>query len=414
VFLAGGLASTAASVVVALVVLALEGVVGTKREQDRLIEAARTLAVELDEPDADVAWVIGDETRELAGSGIDIAVFDGDRHLGGETLERAPDGCIATAARRTCEVRGARWIAVASRLRTTEYESRDALMIALGMSVAVAAALSALLGWLAARWSLRPLLGLTARVEGTRDDEENVDLGPREGIAEVDALRAALETTLARLKIALDHSRRFAGDAAHELRTPLTAIAGELELLAEVRAEPDDVESIARTRRVVARLASLVERLLVLAIPQRDREALEDVQLDECIEDRVAELAPAQRSRVTLTLMTDTPRLAGDASLLTAMVSAGLENALKFSEGPVQLSLSQRGAALVVTIDDSGPGVASVDRERLFRPFERASSAPGHGIGLALVAHVAALHRGKVAFVDGAPGARLEITLPKG
>jgi signal transduction histidine kinase len=299
-------------------------------------------------------------------------------------------------------------------LRTTEYESRDALMIALGMSVAVAAALSALLGWLAARWSLRPLLGLTARVEGTRDDEENVDLGPREGIAEVDALRAALETTLARLKIALDHSRRFAGDAAHELRTPLTAIAGELELLAEVRAEPDDVESIARTRRVVARLASLVERLLVLAIPQRDREALEDVQLDECIEDRVAELAPAQRSRVTLTLMTDTPRLAGDASLLTAMVSAGLENALKFSEGPVQLSLSQRGAALVVTIDDSGPGVASVDRERLFRPFERASSAPGHGIGLALVAHVAALHRGKVAFVDGAPGARLEITLPKG
>ena len=414
VFLAGGLASTAAAVVVALVVVALEGIVAAKREQDRLIEAARTLAIELDEPAADIEWVIGDETRELAGSGIDIAVFDGDVRLGGALLERPPEGCAATATRRTCAVDSGRAIAVASRLRTSEYEAREALMIALGIAVAIAAALSALLGWLAARWSLRPLRRLTERIARTQvDTERDVDLGPREGIIEVDALRTALETTLGRLKIALDHSRRFAGDAAHELRTPLTAIAGELELLAEVRAEPEDAESIARTRRVVGRLASLVERLLVLAIPDRDRNGLENVQLDECIEDRVAELASEQRARVTLALMKGPPSIPGDAALLTAMISAGVENALKFSEGPVQIAIALRNDVLVVTIDDEGPGVAPADRERLFRAFERASaSVPGHGIGLALVAHVAALHRGKAAFVDGARGARLEITLP--
>lgn len=414
VFLAGGLASAAAALVVALVVVALDDVVTAKREEDRLIDAARILAIELDEPDADVEWVIGDETRELAGSGIDIAVFDGEHRLGGAALDRAPDGCRATSTRRTCEVRGARWIAVASRSTTHEDEAREALWVALGIAVVIAALLSAVLGWAVARWSLLPLRRLAARVAHTTDDpEQSVDLGPREGIAEVDALRAALETTLAQLKVALDHARRFAGDAAHELRTPLTAIAGELELLAEVRVEPDDLESLARTRRVVARLASLVERLLVLAVPARDREGLERVQLDECIEDRIAELAPADRSRVVLARMDAPPSLLGDAALLTAMVSAGLENALKFSTGPVTVSLRERAGSLVVTIDDEGPGIARADRERLFRPFERApSSVAGHGIGLALVAHVASLHRGEVAFVDGAVGARLEITLP--
>ena len=414
VFLAGGLASTAAAVVMALMVAALDDVVGAKREHDRLIEAARTLAIELDEPGADVDWVIGDETRELAGTGIDIAVFEGDRRVGGAVLERPPEECAVSAARRTCAVPGARWVAVASRPRTSEYQARDALMIALGIAVAIAAALSALLGWLAARWSLRPLHRLTERVASIQADTgRDVDLGPREGVSEVDALRAALETTIARLKIALDHSRRFAGDAAHELRTPLTALAGELELLAETRPDPEDVESIARTRRVVGRLASLVERLLVLAIPTRDREGLERVQLEECIEDRVAELAPDQRSRVALDLMKSPPSLLGDPALLTAMFSAALENALKFSTGPVQVALHRHEASLVLTLDDEGPGVALEDRERLFRPFERASSAtPGHGIGLALVSHVAALHQGRAAFVDGAAGARLEITLP--
>ena len=68
---------------------------------------------------------------------------------------------------------------------------------------------------------------------------------------------------------------------------------------------------------------------------------------------------------------------------------------------------------------ETAPGIAAVDRERVFEPFHRtpgarASGLPGHGIGLALVAHVAALHAGRASFVapDAERGARLRIELP--
>ncbi len=415
VALATAVASAAAGLVVAGVVLVLDAALFGAREEGRLREAANTLSVELEEPDADIAWVIDDETRELAGTGIDIAVFDGDERLGGDPrVGRAPHGCTASLGRRTCEVVGERAIAVASRVDASEREQRSALMLALAIAVVVATLLSAILGWAVAGWSLRPLRQLTERVAAV-GEQGAVELGPRRGIDEVDALREVLQRTLDRLRVSLGHSQRFAGDAAHELRTPLTALAGELELLAERPRDPEDADSVARARRTVARLVLLVERLLVLATPTRDGHGLESVPLGERIEELVAELPRVQRERMSLDLPAVLPPVTGDGSLLAAMVSCGVENALKFSSGPVVVRLSVRDEALVLQIDDEGPGVPSAERERVFLAFERAGSAvQGHGIGLALVAHVAALHRGRAAFVEGAVGARLEIILPLG
>jgi signal transduction histidine kinase len=73
---------------------------------------------------------------------------------------------------------------------------------------------------------------------------------------------------------------------------------------------------------------------------------------------------------------------------------------------------------VVLQVDDDGPGVSPDQRTRVFEPFVRAPIAverqiSGHGLGLALIAHVARRHGGIARFIDGDPGAHLEIRLPR-
>jgi signal transduction histidine kinase len=99
------------------------------------------------------------------------------------------------------------------------------------------------------------------------------------------------------------------------------------------------------------------------------------------------------------------------------MFANAVLNALKFGHAVrVELSVLQRVAS--ITIDDDGPGLDEAEWQRVFEPFYRDASAlrrrkPGHGLGLALVRHIAESHGGSAAFRrrEG-PGARLELRLP--
>jgi signal transduction histidine kinase len=105
--------------------------------------------------------------------------------------------------------------------------------------------------------------------------------------------------------------------------------------------------------------------------------------------------------------------------LVSAIVSA-LENALKFSSGPVRVSIEAQPEIALLAIEDDGPGVAEHEREQVFKPFYRGSDAltgriPGHGIGLAVIARVAAAHGGVARFArrEAGHGARLEMTFTR-
>lgn len=415
VVLATTLAAVLAGATVAIVGLALDHLLAAAREDARLTEAAQTLAAELLDPHADPAWVAADETRELAGTGIVVAVFEGNALLAGEQAVRRPTGgaCAELDTLRVCEVEAGPWVAVAGRASALHAEQRATFALALALAVLFSTLSSALGARLVARWSVAPLVSLTDRV-GALDLEHvsSAQLGAPSDVQEVEALRAALARTLDELALALEHARRFAGHAAHELRTPLTAIAGELELTAENVSAADDVESITRAQRTVARLSRLVERLLALSRPRGDL-AREPLVVAELLEELIAELPSAQRDRVQV--VASSALVSGDRALLGAMISAGLDNALKFSEGPVEVRVEERAGRVVLEIDDEGPGVPLEARERVFEAFERGAqrgAARGHGLGLALVRHVASLHGGSARFVEGAHGARLRMELP--
>ncbi|MBI5514006.1 MAG: HAMP domain-containing histidine kinase, partial [Deltaproteobacteria bacterium] len=285
---------------------------------------------------------------------------------------------------------------------------------------AVAAALALALGRRASTRIVGPLARLRAAVAGLRADAPDPQrLGPLEGYEEVDALRAALADLLTRHGAALAQSRRFAADAAHELRTPLTMMQAELELAAEREDLPAGVAaSLARVRSTLGVLSSLSEHLLILAAPldrvRLDRDA---VALSDVVREAIAALDPPRRARVASELDDDAV-VRGDATLLRALIDNALDNALKFAPaGAVTVRVSREPDAAVLRVVDEGPGVAPGQRERVFEPFYRTAAARagatrGHGVGLALIAHVARAHGGDARFEDATRGASLRVTLP--
>ncbi|MBL8955693.1 MAG: HAMP domain-containing histidine kinase, partial [Myxococcaceae bacterium] len=198
-----------------------------------------------------------------------------------------------------------------------------------------------------------------------------------------------------------------------ELRTPLTAVRAELELLAERQSEtPAELKQALAT---VARLGGLIDKLLVLARPLSEAHlANEAVSLRDVVEDVLAELPAPERERVTVRGEADAT-VRGDPTLLHAMLLNAISNALKFGRRvAVEVVPEPSAAQAVLRVDDDGPGVPRAERERVFQPFVRSARAreegvAGHGLGLALIRHIARLHGGTATFEDVPSGARLSM-----
>jgi signal transduction histidine kinase len=270
------------------------------------------------------------------------------------------------------------------------------------------------------RWAVDPLDSLARALRtSTPGAPARLELGPPSDYEEVEAVRGALSDLTLRLQVQLDQATRFAADAAHELRTPLTTLRAELELLAEERPAADQ-PALERACTRVKRLSTLVDRLLVLALPSENlRQGFETVALADLAEEVRRELSPAERARVELTL-SDDGLVRGDPRLLASLLANALTNALKFAaDGAIQLRVEQREAAgggheVRLEISDHGPGIPHELRERVFEPFYRvnAGGVHGHGLGLALIAHIARAHAGWAEFEPRHSGSCLVVHLP--
>jgi two-component system sensor histidine kinase TctE len=266
-----------------------------------------------------------------------------------------------------------------------------------------------------------PLTRLRERIAVLDVDAiSKADLGADEHIIEVDALRHTLGQLIVRVDRSLSEAHRFAANAAHELRTPLTSVRAELELLVEGMTEERGLEGAREGRGVegaregalaaqqkLADLAVLVERLLILSVPARSMvDAHEIVSLRDLLEDVVEALPRSDAARVALS--DEDALVRGDAALLHTMTSNAIANGLKFGHR-VTTELTLQGDEAILHVEDDGPGIDPQERERVFEPFFRSPDAlrrrlPGHGLGLALIRHVAQTHGGQASFAERTPG----------
>lgn len=408
-----------------IAILAVDRLIAEHADQ-RLRAATITLAGELDEdrherkPEPLVATV-ADENGEIAASGIRLAVFEHDALLAGDRwmFAPAPGSCttklVAGERQRACATGYHDWTLVAAQRIDESWLHWLYLLSALG-AIVLGAGAGALSSFALSHWAVRPLVSVAKGLSAWRPEApEALELGPPGDYEEVEAIRAALRDMTRRLRLLLDQTQRFAADAAHEIRTPLTTIGAELELLAE-ECSAAERPALERASARVARLARLVDRLLVLALPSETlRDGFEPVSLADVAETVASELPAEQRARLHLELESE-GLVRGDPSLLTSLVENATHNALKFApEGSITIRVAGgEGTPVVLRVVDSGPGIPPEQRERVFDPFYRAEpgAAAGHGLGLALIAHIARAHGGSGKFADVPRGAELVVNLP--
>lgn len=398
----------------------------TEQADTRLRGATNILADELledrDEQGAgdSMAATLADENDELVTSGIRLAVFHQGRLVAGDAWVRpVPAGeCITHGAigsrSRGCARDFEQYVLVAAEL------SQDAsLPWIYGSAGLLALLVGAVLAGLASvpltRVALRPLHRLSGALRAVKPGLPVPDeLGQSAQTAEVEEIRAALWALIQQQRALLEQSQAFAANAAHELRTPLTAIRAELELLREEADSVTDRSALERIERRLGHLGDLVERLLVLASPVGDKLRGEAVALGDLVQEVVDALPSERRARVQLEVLGE-GLVRGDPALLSALLVNAIDNALKFSApSPVVVKVRDDAEGVSIDVVDAGPGVPTHEQTRVFDPFYRLAGAPapGHGLGLALIRHIAAAHAGRASFLPARAGAHLHIQLP--
>jgi len=285
-------------------------------------------------------------------------------------------------------------------------------------------ALAALGGAGLARAALRPVDTMTgtARRITAEDLARRV---PRNGSGdELDRLAETLNAMLARLEATFAQMRRFAADAAHELRTPLTALQGSMEVALRAERSADEyrrvlvssLEDVARLRRVAEDLLLLSRATAGLEMP-RQRVELEPLVLE--VLDLALQLG--QRAGVTVRVKDLAPlAVSGEEMALRRALTNLVENAVRYTPrgGAVEVNLARADGWAMLSVTDTGIGIAAADTERIFEPFVRLDAARaretgGTGLGLAIARSIVTAHDGSIA-VESAPGSgsRFTIRLP--
>jgi two-component system OmpR family sensor kinase len=402
--------------VVAFVTSLLADRIVRAQEDGRLSDAAGTLAYELLVKHWEATFAAADEMQELAHTGIVVAIFrDGQYVAGDRSVPFVALGrCVDASKLRACAYPhpAGPHVTVAARDRAYVREERDFTTKIASIAVLLTSVFMTGLALVLAHRAVKPLEALARAVSDVSEHaSDTVDLGSHAGVTEVDALRDKLQSTFQRLGRALTQSRDFAGNAAHQLRTPLSTIIGELDLARESAGERA-ADEIMRAQRVAARLSTLVDRLLILARPDEPLRTVVEVSLQDVVEDALEVLPEASRARIDY--RGEPVHLRADPALLVSAIASALENSLKFSSGRVHMSAAVHGEHALLAVEDEGPGVSPHEREQVFEPFYRGRTGhvreiPGHGIGLAVIARVTAVHGGSARFVERPVGARLEM-----
>lgn len=242
-----------------------------------------------------------------------------------------------------------------------------------------------------------------------------IGMGP-----EFDRLSANLNAMLDRIEVLMDGLRQVSTDVAHDLRTPLTRLRQRLERLRDsatpdLAAEAD--AALAQTDHLLAVFSAL---LRIGAMESgRARALLAPVDLSELLE-RIGEAYRPEIEDGGRRLLVDVEgsvSVEGDRELLGQAAANLVENAMKHTPvgSTIRLGAAREGREVMVTVSDDGPGVPPDERGRVLRRFyrlDRSRSTPGAGLGLPLVAAVAALHDGAVSLADAGPGLRVTLALP--
>ncbi len=207
---------------------------------------------------------------------------------------------------------------------------------------------------------------------------------------------------------------QLVGTMGHELRSPLSVMESSLFILQGQHAADERVQK--HLDRIGQQIALANRKIIGMLDLIRDRPLhRQRLRVAEVVEPAVAHAAIPARIQVILEGLETTPDVVGDLERLEELLGNLLENALEaIGEAPGEIRISGRRGSdqdVVLSLEDSGPGVDAWLLPRLFEPL--ATGRPGRlGMGLALVRRIALLHQGRVEYSSGPPH-RFVVSLPQ-
>jgi two-component system OmpR family sensor kinase len=277
--------------------------------------------------------------------------------------------------------------------------------VPLGLLLAIAGS------YLLARSALAPVSAIRRTAQEISDRDLSRRLPVARSHDELGQLAATFNDLLERLDIAfrqreelLARQRRFVADASHELRTPLTSIRGYARMLRQwALDDPEKArESVEAIEREAARMSELVEGLLRLA--RGDESAplsLETGDLRDVAGAAVAAASAVANGQIDVRYQPpDAPvRATFDSEAIRQLLDILLENALRHTpaSGAITVETRTDGGQMLLTVRDTGPGIAPEHLPHLFERFyqiDPARNAGGSGLGLAIAQQIAEQHGG--------------------
>lgn len=222
--------------------------------------------------------------------------------------------------------------------------------------------------------------------------------------SETRLLIVAFNRYLDRLRVLISRQERFSADASHQLKTPLAVLKTQAAVALASREPQQWYESLRAMSTTLDNTVLLTERLLQLSAVKRKEQGerqFAPVDLFAVVQQSCfTRLAQARSKQIDLGYegVQASVWMEGDEVLLGELCGNLLDNALKYTppQGTVTARLDREGEAVVLVVEDSGPGIDDDQIPQALLPFHRlenAGSQPGAGIGLALVNDIARLHR---------------------
>jgi len=272
--------------------------------------------------------------------------------------------------------------------------SAGAVVLALGLAG----------GWWVSTRALSPIAAISAAAARISTGDLAQRIQTADTSSELGNLARVLNDTFARLQASFERQARFTADASHELRTPVSVVLTQTQsALARERPAAEYRESLAACQRAAQRMRRLTESLLTLARLDSGEATATRARcdLDRLARDAAELLRPiAEEQKVTLEVESVPTHCEGNAEQLGQVVTNLVSNAICYNHpgGSVRVKVAAEPGAAILTVTDTGQGIAPEDLPYVFERFYRADNSRnrraggGAGLGLAICKAIADAH----------------------
>jgi heavy metal sensor kinase len=260
-------------------------------------------------------------------------------------------------------------------------------------------------GWMVSR-AIRPIQEISATAVKISAGDLSQRINVAETESELGQLAAVLNSTFARLETAFAQQKQFASDAAHELRTPVSVMLTQTQTaLNRERDAASYKQTVEACQRAAQRMRKLIESLLALARFDAGQEVLNRQRFDlsKTVSDCAEMVQPLADERGAKIFVEAKPlEIIGDSERLAQVVTNLLTNAIQYNQpgGEVRVKLESQNDLAVLTVADTGQGIAAENLPRVFGRFFRAdesrTGAGNAGLGLAIAKAIIAAHGGTI------------------